>query len=465
MKINWRENLTSDILIPRQVRRKYPAFPDSLTVKIGQWVKEVRVKCKDEVEDDAIDISSSTFNGLTIPQGLHYEIRMDRNTLVFGPVIAIVVRKKRLTRSLLNELKVYFSEYEKIKGLLYVCTEANINKSNKTIKGYSYNPYRNNGSCWERGVFPFPQVVFQRYHMKRSTRKALTEAKCIVFNEYFFNKWEFWKWMEPHPQVKKYVPYTQKLDSIKDLDFMLDRFGKVMLKPNLGSLGIGIIQAEKLSQDQYLFTCPLMKDSLHIIHRFTSCPREQEWLIENIKKENYIVYRKQVNNMEELHRFINTLIKHDYLIQQAVMAKKYNNRCVDFRVILQKGKEKSWEKTAIIARVGKVDSVISNFTMAGFALSAKEAYKTIFQLNETQVKEKEREIIQVCRNVCNIIEQYGVYGDVGIDVMLDCDLNVWIIEINKRHFHDYPLFALKDEALYRKVCTTPIEYAKALTGF
>ena len=58
----------------------------------------------------------------------------------------------------------------------------------------------------------------------------------------------------------------------------------------------------------------------------------------------------------------------------------------------------------------------------------------------------------------------GNYGDLGFDVMIDEQLKIWILEVNKRHYHSVPLW-INDVQTYYEVKAKPIKYATALAGF
>ena len=42
-------------------------------------------------------------------------------------------------------------------------------------------------------------------------------------------------------------------------------------------------------------------------------------------------------------------------------------------------------------------------------------------------------MINICKEACNVYDQYGNFGDVSFDVVVDENLNVWILEINSNH--------------------------------
>lgn len=92
--------------------------------------------------------------------------------------------------------------------------------------------------------------------------------------------------------------------------------------------------------------------------------------------------------------------------------------------------------------------------------------QNIFGFSEEKAIEKENEIIHICTEACFLMKQaYGLYGDLGIDVIVDQHNNVWIIEINKLHQHIVAKYQKEDLEMYNNVVTKPFEYAKSLAGF
>lgn len=120
----------------------------------------------------------------------------------------------------------------------------------------------------------------------------------------------------------------------------------------------------------------------------------------------------------------------------------------------------------MIARFGGTGSITSNIGLSGMAKRGKEALKEIFNLTEDATNIMEKEIIDVCIKACETLNNtIGHYGDLGIDIIIDENQKVWILEINKLHYHPYPVYALNDRQLYFDIASKPLRYANALSGF
>jgi hypothetical protein len=425
------------VLVSRDFIETFRHAPKKILLNIGLWRKEVNIEVSEDLSADIIGVSPQLFSNFTIPENLTFEVRIKDRNLIIGPLIAFmpVSRTESLTPERLHKYKDYLIHYEDIKGLVFICGTDGMDLNTKTIKGFYYDPNEEDG-LWKEGVFPYPGAFYRKTgYSKRIHEELVSVLGDSVFNTYFFNKWELWEWLSPYPQARQYLPHTTKLVSIDSLDNMLERYKEVYLKKIDSHKAKGILKVSR-SEKGY-----------HFIYRLKG-----EEVISDRKQA--AVFLKEINS------------EHDYLIQQALPIKKHENRPFDFRVILQKNGQKKWGCSGIIARFGKKESIATNFLLDGYALSGYEALQKVFKLNKRDAFLIEQEIIKACRDCSELLNRVGGhYGDLGIDVIVDENLKIWILEINKLHDHKFPLYALEDKQMYYKVVSTPLFYAKALTGF
>ena len=59
---------------------------------------------------------------------------------------------------------------------------------------------------------------------------------------------------------------------------------------------------------------------------------------------------------------------------------------------------------------------------------------------------------------------YGNYGDLGIDVIVDQNRQIWLLEINKFHEHDIGLYVDSATGLYERIVITPLRICES-TGW
>jgi hypothetical protein len=404
----------------------------------GAFKKEVTVYQNEELSPETIGISRTIFEGKTVPDTLTYDIRVEERDIYIGPVVAFVMayRKKNLTAEVLERFKVYAKAYQHVNGLIYLCADDGINPEKQTVEGYYYDPTKSvEEEQWRAGTFFYPDAVYRRTSMRNTNYHSIIEnIGDKIFNGHFFNKWDLWEWLSPDSFLKDYLPHTEKLKSSTDLINMLDRYPSVYLKPSSSQKNMGLWKVER-EEGRYCF-----KDS----------------------KDSSIVLEK-----ESLENFIRKLIKDkEYLIQQTIQIKRHNDRLFDFRVIMQKDKSLEWNCTGIIARFGARNGIITTNFNKGYGLKGHIAIKKVWDLLDREAFAKEMEMIRVGKEACKMIEKFGGhYADVGIDMIIDEEMRVWILEINKLHDHRMPLYAISDRLMYEKLLASPFEYAKSLAGF
>ncbi|MDF2964309.1 MAG: hypothetical protein K0S39_6044, partial [Paenibacillus sp.] len=362
MYIKWIPELQPyQILLPKQVIHKYGSIPPSLTLHFGAWKTEVNVELREELPEDIMVLSSYLITHFKMPDTLPYEMYVDGTHLHIGPVIAFLVSNKDLTPCSLNEYRGYFRNYETIKGLIYMCSVDGINPGNKTIEGYCYNPQADGDIApWVKGIFPYPGVVYRRIGINKNRLydDLMVQTDRKIFNPYFLNKWELWESLHSNP-LRDHLPHTQLLDNPQTLKEMLALYGSVYLKPAIGSMGQGIVKLEK-TPTGFLF-------------------------INRSKAKTFIT------NESKAWDFLRQMRKNrKYLIQQSV-AMTYQNKNVDFRVIMQKDGSEQWTCSGTIARYSKDGRFYTN-DVSSISLG-KDALQAVFQLNDEEAGRKEEEII------------------------------------------------------------------------
>lgn len=408
-----------------------------IIMHIGCWKKELSVKYIDDCPDDTIRLSKNLSKDFVLPDSIPYKVRFEGRNIYLGPVIGLlfVTKHKTLTPKFLSAYNCYLLNYTDVKGLVFIGSSEGINTENHTIKGYFYLP--DSDEPWKEGIFPYPDAMYRRVGISgKKYEDLIMHMGDRIFNTYFFNKWELWQCLSPYEEIRPHLPYTEKLTGIDVLIKMLDQYNSVYLKKIFGEKSIGIYRVKKLDNG-YEFIDRIRKN-----HVFTS--------------------------IEEVSNFIEGITRKygSYIVQQAIEGKRIENRSFDMRVVLQKDENKKWSCTSMIARFGGTGSITSNIGLNGMAKRGNEAFMQIFNLSEEDAATMEKDIINVCSKACETLNKsIGHYGDLGIDVVIDENQKVWILEINKLHYHPYPVYALKDRQMYHDIASKPIKYACALAGF
>ncbi|WP_053362682.1 YheC/YheD family protein [Bacillus sp. FJAT-27251] len=432
MKIQLVDTLPNVVLLPNkqivehQLKKKWYWF------HFGKWTKKVRIKEAKGMDEQSIGLSMQSDFPFELPD-LSYELSVDDDGIHLGPVIAMILTNQKLTPKKLRSLKPYFKQYESVKGLAFLARWSDFDWKTQTVKGYCYSPDSQGEPNWVHGTFPFPDVIYRRKREPKKLEEKVNETyKGKMFNSDIFNKWEFHDALVKSDDTSSHVlptcPYTDPLQLIE----MLNTHPEVYLKPVKGSLGKGVFKIANL---------------------------QSHYEVKFGKGE------KQKAKKKGIERFCEQMLSEkQYLIQKAVNT-KYKNKKVDFRVIMQKDETKQWKCTTIFARYGKRERITTNY--AGSLVSGIDALETVFQMKHNEAIEKQKEVITICKKVCLQLEEaFGLYGDLGLDVIIDEDLKPWVLEANKFHAHNHILEAEEpDLEMYETIVSTPLLYAKSLAGF
>jgi hypothetical protein len=435
VKLTWIDNMDKSIYFSKDFLTKNNLYFSKVILHFGYLRLELPVVNDPILPEDTIGLPLELFNRFTIPDSLTYELRIDGRNIYLGPVICFVpvARKDRLTSESIDIYKKYMINHSQINGLVYICAAESIDIENEVVEGFFYNP---KNSQFIKGTFPLPSAIYRKTDFRKSLYEGLIKKLGDkIFNSHFFNKWELWETLSPIPGINEYLPHTEKLKSSEQLKRMIELHGTVYLKQIDGSQGKGLIRVHQSEQ------------GYHVMYRL-----DGERLLADSK---------------ELDLFVQKLIQtREYIIQQALSYKAYDDRNFDFRVILQRDGSTDWVCSGMIGRFGKRNNIATNFTSEGFAMTGAESLKLAFGLSDKDAFSKEQEIIRVCKQVCDRLQStIGHYADLGLDIIVDEHLKVWVLEVNKLHDHNMPKYGLKDHQMYYKVITNPFLYAKSLAGF
>lgn len=413
------------VYVPGQLAQRLPLNEgQDLTLSHGKRKCKVTIKNCGEQNSSVIKISETIISDLLIQVGVEYEVVFVNNQIIIGPVIGLLLgRTDEKLRRHLPRL-VYSLFYKELNGLLFVYSEDNINFADFEITGYLYHDTF--PGLWKKCKLPFPSASFRRTELSSQTvNKMVSALGSGFFNTVYFDKWQFWKWVSSNDELIKYLPETTNQINLSTLNDFIESYGGAYLKPRNGSRGKGI----------------------HYIEKENGYYRWISNYDENIK----------VFSEDEI---VPKLVKYRcYLLQAPIFLRSYENRMVDYRVLLQKNGTGYWQCTGMIARFGKPQGITANFKANGYALQGYEALKIQFGYDDLRAFQKYQEIISICTKIAQQIDRKGTFADFGIDIGIDEEEKIWVIEINKRHDHDFPLL-IKDQKMYYDVKSNPLAYAK-----
>lgn len=249
-------------------------------------------------------------------------------------------------------------------------------------------------------------------------------------------KWQIYQLVSKHPTLASYLPPTEQVDSMNQILLWLGRYPSIILKPMNGSLGIGVI---KVTQSQRSF------------------------LVEGRTTDNK-PYQKKFTTFQSFTAFFQSSKKRwRYLIQPYLSLTTQQNIPFDLRLFVQKDGIGKWVTTGSAIRMGSKKSITSNLHGGGKAFS----FENFLQQNYTASEaEKIKSHIAVLENTLPkyLEKNHGPLVELGIDIGIDRDRNVWLIEVNSKPGRQI-FEQLQDQEAVLKSQLYPLYYAKHLMRF
>lgn len=396
-------------------------------IEIGKWKRECRIR-RFYTKDFHIP---KDFFPHELPLELDYDWKETEDTLKLGPVIAFLVSNKIRLKGAIHSYKKYMEHYPDVRGLVFISTTKQIYEEDELMKGHYYNPISQEIDLVERS-FPLADVIYKRCGSSRKGLFQRLSKKVKIFNWPNLNKLAQYNVFRNNDNLKGHFPKTIELRKMKTVDSMLQEFPTIYVKPINRAKAKGI--------------CTISK-----------------------RGESYILTKETENQSMsriELKQFLEGLkARGKYILQQA--GPTIQNKNIVLRSIMQKNEKGDWTFTSGYSRIGKDGSVITNRMHTKEFLKLEESFKKYYDVSEQDANLIMDKLITICTDVCNGFDQAGLnFGDLAFDLMLDTNLHFWVIEVNNRHHnHRSPLLTIKDYEMYRRVITTPLLYAKYLSGF
>lgn len=217
-------------------------------------------------------------------------------------------------------------------------------------------------------------------------------------------------------KLRQHVPSTHPFDRNR-LFAMLTRHGMLYVKPDIGSLGIGVMRVEKRG-GAYRY-----QSGMHI-YRFPTFEKLYQSLLRRcgIKR---------------------------YLIQKGIHVLTHEGNPYDFRVMVQRSPSGKWVCTGTAARVAHPKKAVTNGSQGGTIYSPYDLLEPRFGVDATSILMLKMEKISYLTSV-QLGRAYPNMNEFGIDIAVDHRLKPWILEVNTRP-DPCPFTKLEDKTIIRKI--------------
>ncbi|CAH0120840.1 Endospore coat-associated protein YheD [Paenibacillus sp. CECT 9249] len=234
------------------------------------------------------------------------------------------------------------------------------------------------------------------------------------------NKLGKYRFMKGSPQLAPHLPATRRLTK-RNFNHFLARFGSVIVKPNGGSGGAGIIRVTAAGKARY------------VLHK------ENKRTTVRGKHTAYARVRKRIG----LRR---------YIVQRRIQLATINKRPFDVRVIVQRRRNShEWTVTGELAKVAGKGYIVTNNTRSkGRLLPIRTGIERSSLGNrsvETMVSDLHRVALAAAARLNQYYPRKRIFG---LDMGLDRNGHVWIIEANKAPSMSH-FIKMKNYETYRRI--------------
>ncbi|HBI03376.1 MAG TPA: hypothetical protein DDY49_05015 [Paenibacillaceae bacterium] len=315
---------------------------------------------------------------------------------------------------------------------VFVFLPTEVDFENKMVTGYQYNNYR-----WEKHLFPLPSFVYDRCSNRKKYRNQIQQLKAkpsVVFLGHVLpNKWKNYQHMIQHSGLLPYIPPTELIDSMHEIGQWLEDYQSVVIKPIQNSLGIGVM---KIAQTDGYYT------------------------LQGRDYKNKILF-KEFADQAALYSWLHSHLKNKTMIQPYLSLCTDEGVPFDIRVLVQKGGNGKWKETGRAVRAGVKNGITSNLCGGGKAFSVNEFLMKFF--SQEEITEINQTIDSIVSELPSFIEsRHGRLVELGIDIGVDKNGEVWIIEINSKPGRA-SFRKINKGAYYNQARLNPLKYAYFLS--
>lgn len=320
-----------------------------------------------------------------------------------------------------------------------------IHWNSRRVSAWRWHP---KNRIWLRENHPLPSLIYDRCYYTDSRHYRLykpyvdrltNDAHIQLLGRPLGGKWGTYQLLEPHPSIRPHLPPTRKLSSIRDMEQAWERFGSIVLKPNGGSHGRGVIALIPRSNGITLRGRTLKNRSLNLM----------------------------LPGRSEAIRWVWQMTTHTrYIIQPYLSLVTAEGRPFDIRMLVQKNGSGNWETTGSAVRTGKIDSLTSNLHGGG------KAERTVPFLRRHFSKQTAAHIVAIIQRLSQevptqIEQKHGRLVELGLDLGVDRAGRVWLLEVNSKPGRTIFLYTGERETRRRSI-SLPMQFARSfllgLTG-
>lgn len=290
---------------------------------------------------------------------------------------------------------------------------------------------------WKKVTLPLPQAIYENVFVHlavkgraRTLRRMAKKYQIPLFNPPLLNKWQMTHWMNKSG-LENYTPETTYLSDVQQAVRSIDRWTSAYVKPIGGYGGMGVMRVEAWGPGQYRI----------------SVDRQQS----GKSRRRVVVSRNELMNILRRRK------KSNQIVQQSIRLFSVNGRKVDFRVVVQRGRDGKWQRVGIVPKVAAADGVVTNIIAGGERMSMPQ----LQALAAREGKSIPEEDIHDCAMAVaeKLSERIPHVGLIGFDLGLDDTGKTWVIEVNPK-----PARSLLSDSMKRTMAEHAVGFAVYLAN-
>lgn len=281
-----------------------------------------------------------------------------------------------------------------------------IHRDFSLITCFHYHPIKEQ---WEKRKAPLPNIIYDRCYydapfstQKQTVHQLKTKKDVLFLGHGLPNKWKVYEALQ-QTNIKRYLPDTFFVYDVDTIFQYVHLYQHVMLKPQYGANGRGIIT--------------LLKERDHVsLHYFSNDGQLRQ---------------KLVTKKQAMTFFQRLLAKSPYLLQPLLSLQTDDNRPFDLRILMQKNGQGEWQVQGKGIRIGMKDAFVSNVTKGGAFLPFDRWFTaTGNEMNWALLSELHNMLFQLLRA---IEKKFSPLFELGIDVGIEWNKQrLWILDINSK---------------------------------
>lgn len=315
-----------------------------------------------------------------------------------------------------------------------VFTPEDVDTGRKQVRALVYD---DNEKKWKRQSMPLPTLIYDRCRYQKSPRFQLLRQfrtrypDLTYLNRPIRHKWGVYELLSGNNEIAPHLPETVKYRTPADLSRMLKSYPLIILKPEDGTGGRGILSIRRRPEGLYL--------------------------VRGRDRKRKIVPAQQLQERQIPIRFGSWNLKERYMVQQGIDITLPDGRVHDFRLLIQKNGEGEWEVTGCAGRIGAPRSVTSNLHGGGSAARADDLLRQRFSASKTA--EIRQSMDRLSRAVAQQLEKsFRQLCELALDLAVDPRGHVWLLEVNPKPAREV-FSRLGEQEVYRTAIRRPLEYA------